>query len=180
MKIRRNLRVLLLIASPLGLAGCAEVKCGPRYTAVLERGTGGEVIRTVWLQQCERFTPRIPVSSYEYRIVVAAERPAGKGPNRTGGWMAWGEARTKGWPFREDDVEARADAERRHVWFVARQPSVENKAWVVATLDSRTGQRTGPFDPHPAWASPDSGQVLERLSADKETPKSGKVTTASG
>jgi hypothetical protein len=172
MMIQRNPLVLLLVASPLTLAGCADMEYGRRYAAVLERGNNREVVRTVWLQQCERSGPWIP-STHQYCIAVLAENVAGKRQKRMGGWTAWRSSETKGFPFHEDQLEARSDAERHHVWFVARA-GYGTETRVVATLDLDTGQRTGPFDhPKPAWASPDTGEVLERLHNEPEATKKG-------
>lgn len=55
-----------------------------------------------------------------------------------------------------EDVEVRADPERRRVWFVDR-----TAGRVIATLDRLTGATTGPDDESPLWATPDGGVLLE-------------------
>jgi hypothetical protein len=58
--------------------------------------------------------------------------------------------------LRFQDVEVRADQERRRVWFV----DGDTKR-IIATLDRETGATTGPDDDPPDWATPDGGAPLE-------------------
>lgn len=55
-----------------------------------------------------------------------------------------------------EEVEVRADEQRRRVWFVDR-----TTRRIVATLDRDTGVTTGPDDDPPVWAEPNAGILLE-------------------
>lgn len=57
-----------------------------------------------------------------------------------------------------DDVEVRADEQRRRVWFIDRATGQ-----VIATLDRDTGVTTGPDEEPPEWAAADAGVLLEEM-----------------
>jgi hypothetical protein len=61
-------------------------------------------------------------------------------------------------PFRFGSLEGRADQTRDRIWVVDTEAGT-----VVASLDWRTGQTTGPDDEPPAWVSPTGGILLERV-----------------